>query len=415
MDSETNSHKRKSPDEESDEEKHEKRPRLDNTNQKHGEVLRNNDGTSLFEAETPICNEIDDGKLNQTEQEVSDSSISVTGSENEKENAIFINMPAKSEAFSLANIEIERKDGAHAIDSIDRSDSSEDLKDDGVRDFDVSCSSSTIYETKNDDEPNGRDTQTEDDDLGIESDAEKGDDIKFDNIDHVQEKEDGLDNCVDHQIENNLEEKSYMNKELIYSRELEESEVQIEHRDVLDANLVEHECTDSVSTTESENPIVDCETSGQKDNTIDEERFLYRLLKPGESYNHGIRPKNVKSNTTIDYHVAYGSGDFVESKYISCSKTRSGINRVASFIRRDSRSQLRYIVRIDKTKLGDDCKIYDLTEELVRTEHLHSDPARRHSLRFDEVLLAPSYEIPVECFTKVATVQHGEKNWNDDA
>lgn len=143
----------------------------------------------------------------------------------------------------------------------------------------------TIYETKNDDEPNGRDTQTEDDDLGIESDAEKGDDIKFDNIDHVQEKEDGLDNCVYHQIENNLEEKSYMNKELIFSRELEESEVQIEHRDVLDANLVEHECTDSVSTTESENPIVDCETSGQKDNTLDEERFLYRLLKPGESWN----------------------------------------------------------------------------------------------------------------------------------
>lgn len=51
------------PEEESDKEKHEKRPRLDN-NQKHGEDLRNNDGTSLFEAETPICNEIDDGKLN---------------------------------------------------------------------------------------------------------------------------------------------------------------------------------------------------------------------------------------------------------------------------------------------------------------------------------------------------------------
>lgn len=95
----------------------------------------------MFEAETPICNEIDDGKLNQTEKEVSDSSISVTGSENEKENAIFINMPAKTEACSLANIEIEKKDGAHVIDSIDRSDSSEDLKDDGVRDFDVNCSS----------------------------------------------------------------------------------------------------------------------------------------------------------------------------------------------------------------------------------------------------------------------------------
>lgn len=104
-----------------------------------------------------------------------------------------------------------------------------------------------------------------------------------------------------------------------------------------------------------------------------------------------------------------------KSKYISCSKTRTGINRFASFIRRTSRFQLRYIVRIDKTKLGEDCKIYDLTEEPVREKYLQSDPAIRHSRRFDEVLLAPLCEIPVECFTKVATVQHGNRKWDDDA
>lgn len=105
----------------------------------------------------------------------------------------------------------------------------------------------------------------------------------------------------------------------------------------------------------------------------------------------------------------------MESKYISCSKTRDGINKFASIIRKKQRSQLRYIIRIDKFKLDDDCKIYDLTEESVRTEHLHSERAKRHSLPFDEVLLSPSREIPVGCFTKVANVKDGAKIWNNDA
>lgn len=117
----------------------------------------------------------------------------------------------------------------------------------------------------------------------------------------------------------------------------------------------------------------------------------------------------------MDDHVAYGSRDFVESKYISGSKTRDGINKFATIIETDLRSQLRYIIRIDKTKFDDDCKIYDLTEESVRTEHLHSERAKKHSLRFDEVLLSPSREIPVGCFTKVANVKDGAKIWNNDA
>lgn len=139
------------------------------------------------------------------------------------------------------------------------------------------------------------------------------------------------------------------------------------------------------------------------------------MLRPGESLNHGIEPKDLNSDTTIDDHVACGSRDGFKSKYISCSKTRTGINRFASIIRWTSRFQLRYIVRIDKTKLGEDCKIYDLTEESVREKYPQSDTAIKHYRHFDEELLVPSCKIPVDCFTKVATVQHRIKKWDDDA
>lgn len=369
----------------------------------------------MSNAETHKVDNKDDRQTNQTEQDAPRRCTSVTESKKEKENAVLINMPAKVDDCSLPIIDSENEESAIKMTASARSlDSRDDNNDGDVRNSDARCSSTTISESKNTDESKGRDIQIEKEDLGIELGNEKGGNINSVTHDTVQENEDRLDNCVEEQIGNNLEEKGITNEIDISPEVLEESHVQIEKGDESDANLVENECNDSDSTPESGNQTVTSEKSGEH-NEIDEGRFLYRLLKPSENYNHGLRPKNFNSNTSIDYHVAYGSGDFVESKYISCSKTRDGINKFASIIKKNQRSQLRYIIRIDKTKLDDDCKIYDLTEESVREEHLQSDRAKRHSLRFDEVLLAPSREIPVECFTKVATVQNGAKVWNDDA
>lgn len=413
MESQTNSNKRKRLEEEPDEEKQEKRQRLDDTTEKFDEVLKNKSAV-LSNAETHKVDNKDDRQTNQTEQDAPRRCTSVTESKKEKENAVLINMPAKVDDCSLPIMESEIEEGAIKMTASARSlDSRDDNNDGDVRNSDARCSSTTISESKNTDESKGRDIQVEKEDLGIELGIEKGGNINSVTHDAVQENEDKLDNCVEEQIGNNLEEKGITNEIDISPEVLEESHVQIEKGDESDANLVENECNDSDSTPESGNQTVTSEKSGEHNEIV--ERFLYRLLKPNEDCNHGLRPKNFNSNTSIDDHVAYGSGDFEESKYISCSKTRDGINKFASIIKKNQRSQLRYIIRIDKTKLGDDCIIYDLTEESVREEHLQSDRAKRHSFRFDEVLLAPSREIPVECFTKVATVQNGAKIWNDDA
>lgn len=407
MESQTNPNKRKRLQEESDEEKQEKRQRLDDTFDKLDEVLKNK-STAFSKAETHTLDNIDDKETNQTEQGVS-RCLSATESKNEKENA-------KSDASILLIIKSEKENGAIEMTvSAQSLDSEDNLNVEEVRDSDTRGSSTPLSEFKNDANSKDRDTKAEDESLGIKSDTEKCGEIKDVSINDVQENETSRKNCVEHQIENNLEERYITNKGRISPRVLEESKVRFKPKNISDANSVEYECNNSDSTTESEKQIVTSETSGREDNAIDENRFLYRLLKPGDSFNHAIEPKDFNSNTTIDDHVACGSSDFVRSRYISCSKTRESIGRFAYIIKRDLRSQLRYIVRIDKTKLDDDCKIYDLTEESVRTEHLHSDPARRHSLRFDEVLLAPAYEIPVECFTKVATVQNGTINWDDNA
>lgn len=109
MDSETNANKRKRIEEEPKEEKQEKRQRLDNTIEKPDEII--NISTALSKAETHTLDNIDDKQTNQTEKDVSYSSVSVTESKTGKENAVFINMPAKSDDCSLPTLESENEDG----------------------------------------------------------------------------------------------------------------------------------------------------------------------------------------------------------------------------------------------------------------------------------------------------------------
>lgn len=406
MDIETKTPKRKrlDEDEESDDEKQEKRPRLEPSKQ-HNKVTKAKDITVLSQADIPLFHEIDDKESTQNEPEPPGISFAVTESKEEKEN-----LPEKSEICILSLTECEVEDNGIEIDNIAHL--SDDLKDEVLAESDAIRSSSAVTETERDDECLGKDTQAGESGFGNKSETEKGGDFKFDQTDSPNERENSLDNCLQLQVANKVEVEDHTAKGLTSPEISKESEVTIGHEDVPDAE--ENECNTSVSSTGAENQPVSNEKSGQEDYVDDEERYLYRLLKPGDSWDHVIQPKDPGSETSIDYHVSFGSRDFVRSKYISCSKTRSGIRNFAAIIKRALRSQLRYIVRIDKTKLGDDCEIIDLTNESVRIKHLHSDSARKHSLRFDEVLLAPSCEIPVECITKVATVQHGTTNWIDD-
>lgn len=233
----------------------------------------NNKSTAVFKTETPLLDKIKDTESNETEQDESYRCISVSESKNEKGNAVFINMPAKSDACCLLVIEKEKEDGAIEMTARAQSlDFKDHHNDEEVRDYYISLSSTIVSESKNNDESKGRDTKAEEDDLEIESVTGKGSDIKFDTINAVQEEDASLDNSVEH----NLEEKGITNKGIISLEVLEESNVQMEHSDISDATLMENECKDLVSTTESENQITTSEASGQGDNAIDEERFLYR-------------------------------------------------------------------------------------------------------------------------------------------
>lgn len=165
-------------------------------------------------------------EFNQTEQDESYRCISVSESKKEKENAVFINMHAKSVAFSFPVIENDKEYSAIKMTAGARSlDLRDDLNDEEVRDSDVSLSPTTVSESKNDDESKGRDTKAEEVNLEIESDKGKGGDIKFDTIDDVQVKEASLYNCVEHQNQINLQETGISNKGPISLGVLEESNV----------------------------------------------------------------------------------------------------------------------------------------------------------------------------------------------
>lgn len=401
MEMETEKNKRKRTDEESDDEKQEKRQRLDSIIEKHTDVIQTTINTTFLETEIPTLDERENKGSAQTDPEARHANFAKNETKIRKEDTIFINQGVESEACSLPANEREKEDRkieitprTLSLDSNDGPNSEVVGKTDSIR------SSLTFSETENNGESKCREIIEEESAFRNESDIEKDVDVNFDS---AEEKETCIDNCAQLQVINSLEGEGISTQE---------ADVQIKHIDASDT--IENECNNSVSTTETVNQIVTIDESGQEDN-VAEEKFLYRLLRPDESYAHGIKPKNVYSNTTIDYHVSNGSSDDVRSRYISCSKTRSGISNFAYLIRKAARFEERHIVRIDKTKLGDDCKIFDLTKETVRSEHLTSHNALKYSSRFDEVLLAPSWEIPVECFTKVATVQNRIITWKEDS
>ncbi|XP_062607726.1 myb-like protein X [Saccostrea cucullata] len=145
----------------------------------------------------------------------------------------------------------------------------------------------------------------------------------------------------------------------------------------------------------------------------DSEKYLYRLLRPEETYNYGIFPKNRHSSTSLEDHVRSGSSSNIRSKFISCSKSLDKIRLFAGMIRRSLRHELRHIVRIDRTLMGSDLEEIDLTDTSVRETRLMSERSRKNSLRFEEIILVPTECIPAASVKRIGHVQNGSIHIDD--
>jgi hypothetical protein len=152
---------------------------------------------------------------------------------------------------------------------------------------------------------------------------------------------------------------------------------------------------------------VEITTPHQNSEGLGDRRFLYRLLRPGEEYLSGISPKNSQSSTSAEMHVASGSSSNIGSKYVSCSKSLDSVKSFAYRVRKAWRPQMRYIVQIDRSLLGDDVEEIDLTKDEIRDNYLTSSRSDRNARRFNEVLLVPKNRIPPTSITKIARVQNG--------
>ncbi|XP_062621619.1 uncharacterized protein LOC134283179 [Saccostrea cucullata] len=143
------------------------------------------------------------------------------------------------------------------------------------------------------------------------------------------------------------------------------------------------------------------------DDKKESENYLYRLLRPAETYITGIFPKNIHSSTSLEDHVSRGSSCSIASKFISCSKSLDKIKEFARIIRKGWRHELRYIVRIDRTLMGTDVEEIDLTDTSIRETRLTSERSRRNSLRFEEIILVPKECIPAASVKRIGHVQNG--------
>lgn len=139
---------------------------------------------------------------------------------------------------------------------------------------------------------------------------------------------------------------------------------------------------------------------------VKKDEYVYRLLRFDEGFGRGLRPKNIRSKTSLKEHVENGSNEGAESRFISCCKTIDGLEELASVANKSYR--VRLVVRINITMLDPkEVKIIDLTDESVKLKYFKSDTtAYDFSSRFDEAILEPKTCIPRNCIQKIGTVQH---------
>ena len=125
--------------------------------------------------------------------------------------------------------------------------------------------------------------------------------------------------------------------------------------------------------------------------------MLYRLLRPEESCEDGLRAKNPHSNTSVFVHVTRGSYG-PQSKYISTCGSWEAVNS----LRRKSRNPGE-IVKIHEDRLPSNVKIIDLRLQEKRDDYIDDDDDDEESIRkfnnfankFEEVLLVG--RVPARC------------------
>ena len=124
--------------------------------------------------------------------------------------------------------------------------------------------------------------------------------------------------------------------------------------------------------------------------------MLYRLLRPEESCEDGLRAKNPHSNTSVFVHVTRGSYG-PQSKYISTCGSWEAVNSLRSKSRSPGQ-----IVKIHEDKLPSRVKIIDLRYQENRDDYIEYDDDEdsiskfnNFANKFEEVLLVG--RVPARC------------------
>ena len=124
--------------------------------------------------------------------------------------------------------------------------------------------------------------------------------------------------------------------------------------------------------------------------------MLYRLLRPEESCEDGLRAKNPHSNTSVFVHVTRGSYG-PQSKYISTCGSWEAVNYL-----RSKSSNHEQIVKIHEDRLPSKVKIIDLRCQENRDDYIEYDDDEdsiskfnNFANKFEEVLLVG--RVPARC------------------
>lgn len=164
---------------------------------------------------------------------------------------------------------------------------------------------------------------------------------------------------------------------------------------------------DTKNTAASSQPV-----QSDTDDENENDKYVYRVLRIGESYEEGIYPKNLNSKVKLEEHVLRGSSS-IESRFVSCCKTIDGVHNMAIYTNFENCK--RDVVEINISKLPKGVTVIDLTDNYTRDQHLQNPSALRYAQMYEEVILEPKMCtcIPSECIEKIGEIRHKEFNFTN--
>lgn len=159
---------------------------------------------------------------------------------------------------------------------------------------------------------------------------------------------------------------------------------------------------DTKNTATSSQPV---QSDADDENENDE--YVYRVLRIGESYEEGIYPKDPNSKVRLEEHVLRGGlrgRSSTKSRFVSCCKTIDGVKLMAFYTNQENYT--RDVVKINISKLPKEVTVIDLTNKYTREQHLHDFTALRYAQMYEEVILKPTICIPSECYKKIGEIRY---------